>query len=281
MSDRPPLYRPLASHLPGFYREDTESWSEICGFLGLLDDLFRGYLDTLDELPVWLSPYARQARVPGTAPDTAAARVRDRYRSALDSVAGWFDFCPPAGWSQDDDPEAELDRRREFLLRVARLWRRRGTPRGFVDLFSVRFGLEEAEARPVLLEHFRYRPASAYDDDAGDGGAEDPYALRVSLLVPVTATFREHRVRKEAVQFVARHAPAHLLTRVCWVPDDFALDLSSPDEVRDVLGHLGSFVPHPDGIHLVAEETGARVLDRLDAGRLPGGGDPTDAESDE
>jgi len=37
--------------------------------------------------------------------------------------------------------EAGLGKRREFLARSARLWRRRGTPRGFLSWFTLYFGM--------------------------------------------------------------------------------------------------------------------------------------------
>ncbi len=272
------LYRELADHLPGLYREDPESWAELSGYLEVVDHLFRAYLIELEDLPVWLSPSARSVGPPGVPPDQAAGTMYRQYDALFEELAAWSGWKIPGSW-RTDSRERNLDRIEGFLSRAARVWRRRGTPRGFASWFCLYFRLYRSRERPYLIEHFKYRPP-----DAATAGAnpddEDEWALRVTLLVPVTSTFEEYARRREARQFLDRHLPAHLLGRLCWVPEGFSLDLDDEGAVRDVIRGLGSFVPHDDGIHLLSRPERGRVQDLLDSGHLPGGGTTTPPEND-
>lgn len=262
-------YRPIAEHLPAIYQEDADSWEQVQGFLGLLDDVYRSYLGALGDLTTLLSPEARLVQPPGV---DAGQDPTDAYRAAFAELADWFAWAFPASWASGDD-DTDLARQREFLLRVARLWRRRGTPSGFYSWFCFYFQPSEL---PILLEHFKYRPPN---DDSGsakpDPNVPDEYAHRVTLLVPRTSDFDDYRRRREVVQFVAREAPAHLLFRVCWVPSGFSITLTSTAVVRNLLTTLAGYVAYDDGIHLDQPPAQATVLDRLGSGQLPGGGTTT------
>lgn len=278
MTDGAPLYRPAVDSLPAVYQEDAASFEQVSGYLALADELLRGYLAALEDLPAWLSPEARGVRPPGPTAGLPAGlspqQEADRQLAAVEGVfaelAGWFAFKLPASWRKPD-PEATLDRHRDFLLRGARLWRERGTPRGFIAWFCFYFELSEVDEVPILLEHFKYRDDHALGAE-GDT-RDDAYAHRVSLLVPLKA-FDAYERRREAVQFVARYAPAHLLVRVCWTAEGFTPPpLDDEAKVRELLGTITSFVEADDGIHLgkcPLDEAGPR--DRLGQGQLPGGG---------
>jgi hypothetical protein len=195
--------------------------------------------------------------------------VYPAYADVFDELARWFAFRFPESWNVTDQ-EDQLDRKRHFLLRAARFWRRRGTPRGFVAWFCFYFRLFSRPQRPQLMEHFKYRPASHTSGSAP--GDDDAYAHRVTLLVPRSEEFREYVRRREAVEFVARNAPAHLVVRVCWVAPGYRVDLADPAAVRAVLERLSQFTPLEDGIHLVTPPSEGVVTDHLTTGRLPGGG---------
>jgi hypothetical protein len=272
-----PAYRPIAEHLPAIYQEDAASYEQVSGFLALVDDLYRSYLGELESLAAWLSPEARNVWPPGTPYDAnSAALVGDGTPSSrgavgtlLAELASWFAYSFPPSWSTRD-ADADRDREREFLLRVSRLWRRRGTPTGFYSWLCFYFALEEAE-RPFLVEHFKYRKTPLPGQAPAD---EDPDAHVVTLLVPRTPKFDDYRRRRELHQFVSREAPAHLLMRLCWVPPGFTLDTTKKTDVRAVLDTLAGFTPLSDGLHLT-DVPQATVLDRLGEGLLPGGGRTT------
>ena len=183
----PGSYRPIAEHLPGVYQGDAASFAQVRGYTQLVDALYRAYLAQLDDLTTWLSPDARDVWPPGLQPSAPMEAVYAAYGDVFNEVARWFAFRFPESWNLTDE-EDELDRERHFLLRVPRFWRRRGTPRGFVAWFCFYFKLFTRPERPQLLEHFKYRPA---DDTSGTtAGDEDPYAHRVTLLVPRSGEFR-------------------------------------------------------------------------------------------
>lgn len=264
-----PAYRPIADHLPAVYQEDAQSYGQVRGYLGLLDDLSRAYLAQLDDFLTWLSPEARTVHPPGLDPAGAISWTYEAYGALFDELADWFAFRFPGSWKLEDE-EAELDRERDFLLRVARLWRARGTPRGFYAWFCFYFELRDPNEQPFLVEHFKYRE----EGDISGAAPNDPdeSAHRGTLFVPITA-FRDHRRRLEAAEVVARSAPAHLLFRVCWVPEGFDLNLTKPAEVREVLRLIADFVPLEDGIHLAEEQDEPRSIDHLGLGALPGQGE--------
>lgn len=267
MADRAPLYRPVASHLPPVYQEDVTSWEQLTGFLEPLDALLRAYVAQLEDLTTWLSPGAAAVQPPGLAPSGAAA---ERQLALLAELASWFGFAFPESWRVPGDPLAEIERRTDFVRRAARLWRRRATPQGFVDWLSFAFGLDDPAGRPILIEHFKYRPSG---DTSGTTAADDdPYALRLTLLVPRTAAFADYRRRREVVEFVERWAPAHLLTAVCWVRPDAGWDPTDLAEMRSVIESLVGFTPEEDGIHLDADDVDPTPPNRLGTGLLPGPG---------
>lgn len=266
-------YTPIAEGLPAVFRDDADSFAQIDSYLGLVDDLHREYIACLEELGAWLSP-AASVWPPGLPLDAGAKALLGRYEELYDELAAWVGFVFPGSWPRG---AAGLERRRTFLLHAARLWRRRGTPRGFIDWFCIYFGITEAAHRPWLLEHFKFgRPAS--DDAVGPA----PW-LRATLLIPAEAPIRGVDQRAEARHFVERYAPSHVAMRVCWVEPGFELPALTPyddpdarasyrEKVREQLCTLVGFTDHASALHLGECIDDGRFEDRLDSGRLPGGG---------
>lgn len=253
------VYRPVATHLPAVYQEDADSWEQVGGYLSLVDDLLRSLLVELDELGTWLSPEFRSTAVPGLPPAARADDVAARLLGLVDELADWFAFAYPGSW-HDPDVDAELDRKRDFVLRAARLWRRRGTPNGFYAWLVFWFRLRAP--LPLLIEHFKYRDATL----------PDPGHL-VTLLMPLD-DFGDYRRRRELAEFVARNAPAHLVVRVCWIAGTDArytgFDPTKPTAVKTLLKTIASYVPEADGIHLEHSPPSSNPLNRLGQGNLPG-----------
>jgi hypothetical protein len=272
MPDLPSAYRTTASHLPAIYQEDGASWRQVNDYLSLADEVVRSLITELDEIGTWLSPHARRVPVPGTGHGSASSEAIERLLALADELAGWFAYEFPESWRDPDHREAELDRKLDFLLRVARIWRRRGTPTGFYAWLCVRFGIGPAE-RPLMIEHFKYR----YDTDD-----ENAFAHRVTLLVPVPTSgpgvagtlFGDYRRRRELLEFVERNAPAHLVFRVCWIAADDPryedFDPTAVSDVRELLATIASYTSADDGIHLEHDPPSGSPLNRLDLGTLPG-----------
>ncbi|MFI9550362.1 hypothetical protein [Nonomuraea endophytica] len=265
-------HTPVAAGLPGVFAAHGDSFAQVEGFLAMVDELHRGYLDRLADLPAWLSP-AGSAWPPGTSPQAGGDVVLNRLAELYDELAAWFGFVLPGSWS---GPGAGLARERAFLEKAARLWRRRGTPRGFADWFCLWFGVTAGAERPVLLEHYKYGTPE------GSGGETGPDpALRATLLVPATERFSDPAVRAEAALFVDRYAPAHVLMRLCWARPDFTLgDVPGPGadpaaveqfrtRVRGLLCSMVDFIDHQSGVRVWECVDEGRAIDRLDVGRLP------------
>ena len=275
MADVAPDYLPLARHLPAIYADDAASFAQLESYLGLVDDLNRAYAERLAELTTWLSPET-VTLWPGDRPIGAGGdAVLARYRAAYDELARWFAFSFPPSWGTGPD---SLDQRRQFLARAARLWRRRGAPRGFVDWFVFWFEVATAD-RPFLVEHFKFGTPTGSTGEQGP----DP-ALRATLFVPSTSQFSDFNRRREAIAFADRYAPAHVNLRVCWVRPGWNLDpvpgagATAADieayrkRVNGVLCSLVSFVDHANGIRIWECIDEGRPVDRLNVGQLPGGG---------
>ncbi|MFF1509277.1 hypothetical protein [Streptomyces sp. NPDC058326] len=273
-------YTPVAAHLPAVFSADQESFEQLEGYLALVDELNRAHLERLAELPLWCGPDA--AAWPPDLPENAGGEALLARISALyDELAAWWGFSFPGTWR---DPQG-LVRKRRFLQRAARLWRRRGTPDGFLDWFCLWFGIERAASRPVLVEHFRFAEDGERDGkpQTGPDGRERPLPwLRVTLFVPLSTRFRDAAARREAAAVVERYAPAHLLTRLCWVPSGFVLrkgqgpgvppdetDAAFRERVRRLLCEAVDHVPHKDGLRLGKCVDDGAPTDRLDVGRLP------------
>lgn len=268
----PAEYVALAQELPAVYQDDAESFAQLDGYLSLVDETFRDYAEEVADVPAWLSP-AASVWPPGVPVDAGAEEVHAALVDLYDTLAGWFAFRYPGSWRTDDEGMA---RRREFVWRAARLWRRRGTPRGFLDWFCHYFGVGTT-ARPMLIEHFKYGVPPASEPGL------DP-ALRATLLVPATTQFREYARRAEAAAFVQRYAPSHVVMRLCWVRAGFALpDPPAQDATAKTLGkyreamrHLicgiHDDVPHSTALHLGDCVDEGTPRDRLDVGRLPDDG---------
>lgn len=273
-------YTRLAQHLPAVYADDAASFAQVDAFLGLADELNHAYVERLEDLGLVLGPDAALRWPTDLAYDVGGDALLGAYLAAYDDVAAWAAFTFPASWGTD---EAGVVQRRAFLARAARLWRRRGTPRGFLDWFCLAFGIE-ADARPYLLEHFKVA------DPALPGPQIADPELTGTLFVPSTAQFTDYRRRHEAMEFVDWYAPAHVLLRVCWARPDFApLDPPvlpadpTPAQVtafqaevdtyrtvlRELLCTITSFIDHANGIRIWECIDEGRTVDRLDVGHLP------------
>lgn len=268
-------YTRLAQYLPAVYQDDATSFAQVDAFLGLADELNHAYLERLEDLSLVLGPDAA-LRWPADLPyDAGRAALVEAYLAAYDDVATWAAFAFPASWGLT---EAGVVQRRTFLAKAARIWRRRGTPRGFLDWFALAFGIA-ADARPYLLEHFKVRGPQIADPE-----------LTGTLFVPSTPQFSDYRRRHEAAEFVDWYAPAHVLLRVCWTRPDFvvpdppvlppdptaaqlaafqaAVDLYRAD-LRALLCSITSFIDHANGIRIWECIDEGRSIDRLDVGHLP------------
>ncbi|MET9461234.1 hypothetical protein ABZY05_40360 [Streptomyces canus] len=276
---RSPDYTRLSAQLPAVYQQDPVSFAQVDAYLGLADELNRAIVERLEDLLTGLGPDA-VLRWPADVPlDAGADALLRSYLATYDEVAAWAGFVFPESWPRT---EAGLARRRQFLARSARLWRRRGTPRGFLSWFALYFGLVREDQLPYLLEHYK-APGT------------------VATLAPYTATlfvpdppFTEWAGREEAVDFVHRYAPAHVSMRVCFVdPALFAQPpLGNPPVLPDsptqaeldayatavaehqqalnaLLCSTVSKISHKNGIHIHACIDEGRPHDRLGVGRLP------------
>lgn len=282
---RSPDHTRLAAQLPPVYHEDAASFRQVDDYLGLVDELLQDATAELEDTPLTLGP-DHALRWPARLPlDAGGSALLDRYLQTSDDVATWVAYAFPASWGRD---ETGLARRRRFLARAARLWRRRGTPRGFLDWFCLYFGIETETDRPFLLEHFK----------VPDGPADTaPYTA--TLFVPATPSFADHRRRLETSEFARWYAPAHIALRVCYVRTDlfgtfapFAQPAVLPPAptqddldrylervveqgrlMNELLCSVVSVVGHGGALHLVAPGTDERPVDQLDVGLLPHSGD--------
>lgn len=290
--ERGPDYTRISALLPAVYQEDAESFAQLDAYLGLADDLGHQVIGRLEDLLTDLGPDA-MLRWPSQLPlDAGSDQLIAHYLDTYDDVARWAAITFPASWTRDEDG---LRQRRELLARSARIWRRRGTPRGFLSWFCLYFGLPEA-GRPYLLEHFKA---------PGAGLTGEPYTATLfvpaSLDVPGTTEPSEAKGflgwerRAEAAVFAARYAPAHLQLRICFTaPGVFATvpaladpptlpedptdaDLTSyataieacQRDLNALLCSVVSVVSHATGIHLYECIDAGRGVDRLGAGQLP------------
>jgi len=276
---RSPDYTRLAAQLPPVYAENAASFDQIDAYLGLADELNHAVVEHVEDLLSELGPDA-VLRWPSTVPiDAGLDALLASYLATYDQIASWVGLSFPSSWPGD---ESGVLRRREFLARCARLWRRRGTPRGFLSWFSLYFGLVPSEL-PYLLEHYK-APGAAI--------TSEPYTA--TLFVPI-APFADWNRREEAVDFALQYAPAHVLLRVCFV--DFAalsatgvfgLEPALPQSpsAKDLKRYLKDFatqqanlngllcsvvsvVSHSSGVHLYECIDAGRAIDRLDVGLLP------------
>ncbi|MBO3741806.1 hypothetical protein [Actinoplanes flavus] len=276
---RSPDYTRLAAQLPAVYQEDAASFAQVDAYLGLADELNHAIVERLEDLPLTFGPDAVLRWPAGLPYDAGADALLAAYLDTYDQVAAWASFTFPASWGRD---EAGLTRRREFLARSARLWRRRGTPRGFLSWFTLYFGVS-TPGLPYLLEHYKA---------PGAGITARPYTA--TLFVPGSTDFASWGRREEAVDFVNRYAPAHVDIRVCFIDPDlfasvvFATPPTLPDnptgpqvtayaaavagfqrELNGLLCSVKSTVSHANGIHIYECIDEGRPIDRLDVGLLP------------
>jgi hypothetical protein len=279
---RSPDYTRLAAQLPPVYQDDEASFAQVDAYLGLADELNHAIVERVEDVLLALGPDAT-LRWPSDLP-LAAGRdaLLASYLATYDEVARWVGFAFPAAWGTE---EAGLARRRALLARSARLWRRRGTPRGFLSWFALYFGLDgDVPEMPYLLEHYQA---------PGAGLSGEPWTA--TLFVPLTATFQPWLRREEAAEFARRYAPAHVLMRVCFVdPEAFAAlgvlvaaptlpvdpkpadlaayeaDLATQQaDLNQLLCSVVSVVDHGSAIHIFECIDKGEHKDRLDVGRLP------------
>ncbi|KRB37863.1 hypothetical protein [Microbacterium sp. Root180] len=299
---RSPDYTRLAQQLPSLYQEEPGSFSQLDAYLGLADELNEAIAAGLEDASLTHGPDAA-LRWPASLPLTAGADALTRELLAqCDDLAQWAAFAPPAWWGAD---EPAIVARRRFLARFARLWRRRGTPRGFVDWFSEYFGLaaesvdpDDVVLRPLLLEHFTV-----------PGGSTINVPFTATLFVPVEGRdpaslppgarpepgFRDYERRLRAAEFARWYAPAHIWVRVCFVSRGFLAGLtpytapailptgasaaqlaayeaqviSHMATLLDVLCDVVSVVDHAGAIHVYRCGADEGVTDQLGVGRLP------------
>lgn len=287
---RSPDYTRLAAQLPPVYQDDVASYQQVDAYLGLADELAEATIEALEDAGFSLGPDAA-LRWPSELPlDAGSDALIASLLESYDAVAESFAFRFPSSWGAD---EAAVLARRRFTAKAARLWRRRGTPRGFVDWFCTYFALEEQQFRPFLLEHFKV-----------PGGVFDAEPFTATLFVPNSATFVDYRRRLEAADFARWYAPAHVFLRVCFVPVGFLdtlLPLATPvtlapgaDQaavdayrlalvdhaqlLRELACSVVSVVDHANGIHIYGcpapdGPPPERPIDHLDIGKLPTEGD--------
>lgn len=280
---RSPDYTRLAATLPAVYQDDQRSFAQIDAYLGLADELNHAVVERLEDLMLRLGPDAT-LRWPAELPlDAGRDALLASYLRTYDEVAAWVGFTFPASWGTD---VSGLARRREFLARSARLWRRRGTPRGFLSWFALYFGLVDADhqLRPYLLEHYKA---------PGKLTGEQPWTA--TLFVPLVETFGPWGRREEAAEFARRYAPAHVLMRVCFVdpqafntlgalvaeptlPRDpseseltqYRADLATQQaDLNQLLCSVVSVVDHGSAVHIFECIDQGEHQDRLDVGRMP------------
>jgi hypothetical protein len=281
---RSPDYTRLADQLPAVYQESPASFSQVDAYLGLADELSHAIVERLEDLLLSLSPDA-VLRWPTDLPlDAGEDELLASYLRTYDDIAAWAGFTFPTSWGID---EAGVSLRREYLARCSRLWRRRGSPRGFLSWFSLYFGLSAITAVPevpYLLEHFR-----------APGAAVTGEPFTATLFVPYHPTFSDWTRREEAVEFARRYAPAHVAMRVCFVdPDDFAelavllVDpvllpganaaareayqadvVTQQADLNALLCSVVSVIDHASGVHIFECIDKGRPVDRLDVGHLP------------
>jgi hypothetical protein len=269
-------YTRLAQHLPAVFQEDAASFAQIDAYLGLVDELNHAYLERLEDLALTLGPDAA-LRWPSDLPlDAGGDAVIAAFLAVYDEVATWASFDAPPSWGRD---EAGVVQRRTFLARMARIWRRRGTPRGFLDWFCFAFSIGAGD-RPYLLEHFKVPGPQVPDPE-----------LTGTLFVPSTEQFADYRRRHEAAAFVRWYVPAHVAIRVCWTRPDFAPP-AGPEppptgasaavvaayaaalatyraDLRALLCSTTSFIDHANGVRVWECIDEGRSIDRLDLGHLP------------
>lgn len=275
---RSPDYTRLSAQLPAVYQEATASFAQVDAYLGLADELNHAIVERLEDLLLTLGPDA-VLRWPAELPlDAGGDALLRSYLATYDEVAVWAGFAFPASWTKD---EPGLAHRREFLARSARLWRRRGAPRGFLSWFTLYFGLAGADL-PYLVEHY-HAP--------GAGLTGQPYTA--TLFIPATR-FADWARREEAADFVHRYAPAHVGMRACFVdpamlagpaftappvlPDsptkaqlkDYADAVAAREKaLNQLLCSVVSVINHENGVHIHECLDEGRAIDRLGVGRLP------------
>ena len=189
--DVAPDYLPLPAHLPAVYADDAASFAQLESYLGLVgrsqpgvpraDRRAGDMAQPGGRRPVARRPADRRRRRRG--PRSVSRRVRRARPLVRVHVPALVGNRTPTRSAQ----------RREFLARAARLWRRRGTPRGFVDWFVFWFRVDAAD-RPFLVEHFKFGMPTG---SAGEQGA-DP-SSRATLFVPSTEQFSDFSRRREAI----------------------------------------------------------------------------------
>ena len=243
---RSPDFTATSTLLPPVYQEQAASFAQVDAYLGLADELARAQVEALEDLLAVTGPDAA-LRWPTHLPLAAGAEALVANLTATyDEVARWLSFTVPSTWPVGAQGVAA---RRAFLGKATRLWRRRGTPRGFIDWFTLYHRLSVTTERPVLVEHYKI---------AGPGFDPDPS----------TATlFVTGSVEVATYALLADNSTAALAA--------YESDLKAQAKLlRELLCSVVSVVSHADGIHLYgcpAERppVAERDIDHLGIGALP------------
>lgn len=265
-----PDYLPLALGLPAVYQDDQVAFAQLDSYLDLADTLLRSGLIALDDAETWLTPESLDHWPSALPADAGRDAVLDAQWAVQDELASWTGFAFPPSWPAG---AAGLKRRRAYLRHAVRLWRERGTPRGFLNWFCLAFADATGATAPRLVEHFRV--ADPTDPDVAE---LEPW-LHATLFVRGDHRFADYGRRREAIAFVDRYAPAHVAIRVCWVGGRFTLpkapeagSAAVPDwqkAMRTLLCSVVSEVDHALGVRIWHCADEGRAQDRLDVGQIP------------
>ncbi|MFN3240610.1 MAG: hypothetical protein ACE37K_03760 [Planctomycetota bacterium] len=219
------LYHPIDADLPRFYRRSEESWQQVRAFLEMVDDVARGYVDQLQDLPHWLSPDAMGALPPGAASAGTDASTTAARRGVLEELLRangaerslWRGLDLECGAGADPGRSNRL--KAALLRRLPRLMRDRGTPLGLLRLLCACFGLVDTDPEqcPILIEHFAYE-VDACDETTADNGAR---RHRVTLFVRQIGAFEQWPGVHTLQHWIQRYAPAHLILETFFVSDAF------------------------------------------------------------
>lgn len=306
MAEFEALYCPSYSELPEIYRRDSRSWEQIQDYMGMVDSLCRQYLNDLIEFPLWMSPAALDLFPPGSSFTQSARKIAEQQNAALDEVARWmaFDFPQHEIWQINRSDNVQqcrqvLERKADLLRRLPKLFRERGTPKGFLAFFCFCFGLDPRSENecPILIEHFNYRGTGPDSDEkrprnktpeirSGDpigvkcerekkDRVDDGFAWRCTMLLPQHEVFDSWSKYKTIIHWIHRNKPAHVLIDTYLVTASFWPTLIGdllPSESRlaEILRQVRMNVDKQEALHLRAKSQLSSGVQEIELGRLPG-----------